>query len=461
MRASSDRRYSRRTRVVGASTAAVVALGVGGALALNSSRASAELPAMSAQELLATMHEAERSPLTGTVAIEADLGLPDVRGLGNGNADPTALLAGTHTARVWLGGHAQSRVDLLGDAAETRVSLDGTDLWAWSSRTKEARHYILPKHDDMAGRHKAMHGSDMQGSDSKRASERAARAAGHKAMMEKHHGSATSAPATPQEAADRVLEAIGDTTAVTTENTTVAGRAAYSLVLRPKTAGTLVDRIELAVDGEKKLPLRVQVYSTKMSNPAYSVGFSKVDFSAPDASVFAFTPPSGATVTTTDVAAQMKERRAQRGQISDAEKAKAREKMQQRHDAAKGNDKNGDESRDKSGSNAVGEGWARVYVAAAPGKTGSDGKTGGSDGRDGGNAADALLNRLNSAESGAATSDTARTMTRLLEALPKRTVDGVSGTVFEGTLFTVVMADDGRVALGAVPADTVFSALAK
>ena len=52
-------------------------------------------------------------------------------------------------------------------------------------------------------------------------------------------------------------------------------------------------------------------------------------------------------------------------------------------------------------------------------------------------------------------------MTRLLEALPKRTVNGVTGTVFEGTLFTLVLADDGRVGLGAVPADTVFSALTK
>lgn len=407
--------YSRRTRVVGASTAALVALGAAGAVAINATSASAELAAIPADELLVAMHDAERSPLSGTVALEADLGLPDVRGLGSGTSDPTALLAGKHTVRVWKGDHAQSRVDLLGDAEEARVTLNGTDLWAWSSSTKEARHYILPEHGEGKGK-----GGD------------------HAAMKKKHReGKATEAPATPQEAADRVLEAVGETTAVTTESTEVAGRDAYTLVLTPKASGTLVSRIELAVDGEKKLPLRVQVFSTKMSNPAYSVGFTKVDFSAPDASVFEFSPPTGATVTTTDLAAQMKEKHAS---TSDSEKAEAREAAKKHHAEAK--------SGEKKNADVSGEGWARVYVAAPP------------EGKGGGNPVDALLKQLDD-DGAAANNDTTRTMTRVLEALPKSSGDWGSGTVFEGTLFTLVLADDGRVGFGAVPASSVFSALAK
>lgn len=413
-------RYSRRTRVVGASTAAVVVLGAAGVLALNANSASAELTPLSADELLVAMHDAKPSPLSGTVALEADLGLPDVRGLGSGDG-PTALLAGKHTVRVWQGEKAQSRVDLLGDASETRVSLDGTDLWTWSSSTKEARHYILPKHRGGGAKRGATSGS------------------GH-SEMRKHRG--TDAPATPQEAADQVLAAIGDTTAVTTQNAKVAGRDAYTLVLTPKTSGTLVSRVELAVDGATKLPLRVQVFSTKMSNPAYSVGFTKVDFSAPDASVFAFTPPAGAQVTTTDLAAQMREKRAEARVGSEADRAKTREEARKKHEAAKA---------DKAAAkNVVGQGWARVYLADAPK---------GKDGKPAGNAADALLAQLNGDD--AQSNDSTRTLTRLLEALPKRTANGVSGTVFEGTLFSIVLADDGRVALGAVPADTAFSALAK
>lgn len=426
MRTSSSGRYSRRTRVVGASTAAVVVLGAAGALALNATSASAELAPMSAQELLVAMHDAERSPLSGTVELSADLGLPDVRGLGDGATGPLALLAGNHQVRVWKGEKAQSRIDLVGDAREDRVTLNGSDLWVWSSQTKEARHYILPKHGQ---KHGGMRGKG-----------------GHAEMMKRHRGAAGEAPATPQEAADRVLEAIGDTTAVTTANTEVARRAAYSLVLTPKTQGTLVDRVELAVDGETKVPLRVQVFSTKMTNPAYSVGFSKVDFTAPDASVFSFTPPSGATVTTTDVAADMRQKRAEKGKLTEAEKATMRE----RHAAAMQDKKSKQDNTDAK--NATGEGWARVYVADAPKDK---------DGKPVGNAADALLKQLEGDQAQAANNDTARTMTRLLEALPKRTVNGVTGTVFEGTLFTLVLADDGRVGLGAVPADTVFSALTK
>jgi hypothetical protein len=48
----------------------------------------------------------------------------------------------------------------------------------------------------------------------------------------------------------------------------------------------------------------------------------------------------------------------------------------------------------------------------------------------------------------------------LLSRLPSRSGDWGSGRVLEGTVFTAVVTDDGRVAVGAVGADAVYRALA-
>ena len=89
--------------------------------------------------------------------------------------------------------------------------------------------------------------------------------------------------------------------AVTTSGTaSVAGRSAYELVLTPKDKTTLVGSVRIAIDSQEHVPLRVQVYSTKRTNPAFEVGFTAVDFAKPDARQFAFTPPAGTTVTQSD-----------------------------------------------------------------------------------------------------------------------------------------------------------------
>ena len=47
----------------------------------------------------------------------------------------------------------------------------------------------------------------------------------------------------------------------------------------------------------------------------------------------------------------------------------------------------------------------------------------------------------------------------LLNAVPKVTGDWGSGRVIDGTLFTAVITDDGRVAVGAVAPDLLYAAL--
>jgi hypothetical protein len=56
--------------------------------------------------------------------------------------------------------------------------------------------------------------------------------------------------------------------------------------------------------------------------------------------------------------------------------------------------------------------------------------------------------------------DIAGQLHRVLSLLPKASGAWGSGRVLQGTLFTVVVTDDGRVAVGAVAPDRVYAALA-
>src|SRR5262249_58036160 len=67
------------------------------------------------------------------------------------------------------------------------------------------------------------------------------------------------APLTPQEAAKQVLAAVGPTTTVrVASNVTVAGQAAYALVLAPKDHRSLVGQVQIDVDGKNGVALRLQ-----------------------------------------------------------------------------------------------------------------------------------------------------------------------------------------------------------
>jgi hypothetical protein len=102
---------------------------------------------------------------------------------------------------------------------------------------------------------------------------------------------------TPQQAANEVLAKVGPTTTVRVDtNVTVAGEAAYQLVLAPKSQSSLVGEIRIAVDGTRDVPLRVQVFAKGAKTPAAQIGFTSISFVKPAAANFAFTPPAGAKV---------------------------------------------------------------------------------------------------------------------------------------------------------------------
>lgn len=266
--ASSRRRTLRWLAPVVA--AGVVATGIAVPRLADASSALEKLPDLTAAQLLADVSTAEVDGLSGTVVATSRLGLPALptgAGGGGGAVSLPGLLAGSTTARVWSAGQDKQRIAVDAAFAEYDIVRDGTDAYTYDSASSDVTHLTLPKRED---------------------------------------GTTEPVPGavTPESAAGQALSMITPSTEVTVGTSAlVADRAAYELVLRPKDAGTLVDTVRLAVDGQTKVPLRMQVFGKGQSEPAVEIGFTSVRFAVPDASVFAFTPPAGSMVKEKDLGA--------------------------------------------------------------------------------------------------------------------------------------------------------------
>ncbi len=383
--------FDRRPGLRWAVPAGAAVLFVGGA-ALTPLAATADsgLEPRTAQELLVALSAPSTTAVSGTVVTKADLGLP---GLPMGmmpSTGPMALASGENTLRVWTDGPDRQRLAMVERAAETTVVRNGQEAWVWSSADATADRYVLPELDESKGM--ALDGSALP--------------------------PGVELPSTPQEAAAMALEAIDPSTEVTTSGVgTVAGRDAYELVLTPRDDQTLVARVTLSMDAETNVPLRVRVYSTAMPDPAFEVGFTSVDYSTPDPSLFEFTPPPGATVTEHDAA--------DKAALEESSGAEA--------------------DRPSAEPTVVGEGWSSVVIMDLPADgladLAEDGTREQSDGRMGGDGG-------------------AGTALALIEALPAESGAWGTGRVLRGTLFSAILTDDGRVAIGAVSPEALGAALA-
>lgn len=245
--------------------AGVVATAVAVPRLADASDAAADLPPRTAAELLVAVSQAKVDGLSGTVVSTSRLGLPELPASGGGSAvSLPGLLSGSTTARVWKAGEDRSRIAVDGPFAEYDVVRDGDLVSTYDSAGGAVTRLRLPAAPD-------------------RAADSPARPEGS---------------ATPQDAAEALLALVDGSTEVTVgRSAMVADRPAYELVLRPRDTGTLVDTVRIAVDGRTDVPLRVQVLADGQAEPALEVGFTSVRFAEPDASVFAFTTPPGATVT--------------------------------------------------------------------------------------------------------------------------------------------------------------------
>ena len=244
--------------------AALVLASAASVASLISANAGSALPQRTASQLLVDVQNARLDGMSGTIVQNAELGLPNLPGIGgSGSSDMTSLVSGSHTLRLWYRDPNHVRLALLGTLGESDVVRNGTDLWTWSSKDKSATHRTVPA-----------------------------------SKVDTPRSLASVSPVTPQQAADQALKAISPSTDVSTDGTaTVAGRSAYELVLQPKDSDSLVDSVRIAIDGKTHIPTRVQVHAKGQDKPSFEVGFTKFDPATPEASVFSFNPPPGTKVT--------------------------------------------------------------------------------------------------------------------------------------------------------------------
>jgi outer membrane lipoprotein-sorting protein len=223
-------------------------------------------------------------------------------------------------------------------------------------------------------------------------------------------------PLDPVQVARDVVAEIEKTSTVSVDGTArVANRPAYELVFTPKpTERTVLREVRIAVDSELRLPLRVSLLTNGTDEPAVQVGFSELTVGAQDAGLFQFTPSASAKVEEQKLDAPSDQDKA------DAEKALGEVSPQ-----------------------VIGDGWDTVLVARNSTEALSGMQLPAEDqpqrrgpGGDQGNPQD-LLKQLGKQVSGS----------------------WGSGTLISTKIGNVLLADDGRVALGAVPEQVLVDAI--
>lgn len=256
-------KMSRRARWAVPGTAVAVTAAVVAALQIPAAQASANLPNRTPAQLLASIStDAKVPPMTGTVVETASLGLPQLPQTGNPTS-VASLLTGSHTMKVYYQDSKHYRLSIPQPQSETDVIANGSKLWLWQSSSDSVTEFT-------------------------QADQASAKNAAPKVAQ---------TPLTPQQAASQVLAKVGKTTLVSVQaNVMVAGEPSYQLVLAPKDSRSLVGKVVIAIDGKYGVPLRVQLYAKGASSPAFQVGYTALQWVAPDPANFSFTAPKGASV---------------------------------------------------------------------------------------------------------------------------------------------------------------------
>jgi outer membrane lipoprotein-sorting protein len=327
--------------------------------------ADKRLPTRTPQELLVDLQQAKTDGLSGTLVERADLGIPTIP-TANGQEDTelTSLVSGSHTLRVRYSAPDKARLAVLGTYSEYDLIRNGKDVWTWDSKENAATHRTITA--EGAGQPTA---------------------------------TPSGAPTTPEEAANRVLKALEPTTTVTSDSTVeVAGRPAYELVLDPNDSNTLISQVRIAVDGDTKLPLRVQVLGTD-NKIVFEVAYTSVDFTRPDDAEFVFNPPPGAKVT----------------EIKPTDQTPSAQDRKRAEEARKA-------------SKVVGSSWTAVTIR-----------------------------KVGDLQNGQADQQ----LKAFLDKLQPVHGSWGSGRLLAGTAFSAVWTDDGRLAVGAVRPDLIYQALNK
>jgi outer membrane lipoprotein-sorting protein len=319
------------------------------------------LPQVSAESLVESVLNAKIPAFSGAVEVDNNLGLP-IPGM-PGTAD------NGDAGHVWSDGAGKTRLSVPGRQSETTIVDDGTTVWVWDSESKS----VTKVPHDEAATDKPLEGKF----------------------------------ADPAAAATELVTAMQKDSTVTVDGTArVADRPVYQLVLTPKpTERTLLREIRVSVDSELRIPMSIEVLANGQADPAAKIGFTEFSHEAQDPSLFAFTPPAGATVSEKNVGEEM----TRGGEGFEELLAQANVKT-------------------------VGEGWDIVVTGKVPAEA------------------------LSAAED--ASGPSGQNMFGLLETVGKK-VTGSYGTgyVITTNVGTALITEDGKVAVGAVPEQVVVEAI--
>jgi outer membrane lipoprotein-sorting protein len=317
------------------------------------------LPPVEAQALVESVLNAEIPAFSGAVEVDNNLGLPIPGMPGSSNND--------EAAHVWADGTGKTRLAVPGRQSETTIIDDGTTVWLWDSESQS----VTKVPHDQAATEKPLEGKF----------------------------------ADPAAAAAELVTAMQADSTVTVDGTArVADRPVYQLVLTPKpTEKTLLREVRVSVDAELRIPMSVEVLSNGQADPAVKVGFTEFSHEQQDPSLFAFTPPAGATINEKHVDEEL------HGQGLEEWMAQADLKT-------------------------VGSGWDIVLTGKVP------------------------TEALETAEGMSGRSE--RSMFGLLETVGKKvTGDFGTGYVITTHVGTALITEDGKIAVGAVPEQVVVDAI--
>lgn len=370
---------SRRARWAVPTGAVVVVGGVLAGSMISVAQAAPSLPAKTPAQLLAALAAKPATPpLTGTVVETSSLGLPSLPGTSSPGS-LASLLTGSHTIRIWYSDPRHFRLAVPQSMSESDIIRNGGNAWVWESSQNTVTHVVIPAHADKGAAQKTQ---------------------------------PKTPPLTPQQAANEILKQVGPTTTVRVDsNVTVAGEAAYQLVLAPKSSSSLIGQIRIAVDGSRDVPLRVQVFAKGAKSPAAQIGFTSVSFVKPAAANFAFTAPAGATIKTQQL-----------GESGSATK----------HDRKIGD------------GTMIGSGW--LAVANLPGSALTD--------------TTKAIGQRPSSGSGLS-GDTGAVAGALIKSATRVSGSWGSGRLIKTSLISVLITDNGRVLVGAVTPQVLYSAAAQ
>jgi outer membrane lipoprotein-sorting protein len=196
--------------------------------------------------------------MSGTVRTHVDVGVPQLPGATSGATGPLGILLSDQTWKVWRSPDGVRVAQML-PSAERDVVVTRADVWIWDSL-----------------RFAAWHGT----------------------VAPSATPSDAPSPADLDALVSKSLSRLAPYADVTSgAPAEVVGRAAYVIRLTPaSSSATLVGRVEVAIDAQTRVPLRLRVFARDVADPVVDLAYTDVSFGAVDPAIFSFTPPAGASV---------------------------------------------------------------------------------------------------------------------------------------------------------------------